>query len=81
MVALWEQVIIQQVTAVPLTHSFVFASTGFWLGLLICVILQATFYIIVIFKLNWKTITEEVCYWSLTVSGFISAASAAETFL
>ncbi|XP_044211107.1 multidrug and toxin extrusion protein 1-like isoform X3 [Thunnus albacares] len=32
---------------------------GFWLGLLICVILQSTFYIIVIFKLNWKSMTEE----------------------
>jgi len=32
---------------------------GFWLGLLICVILQSIFYIIVIFKLNWKRITEE----------------------
>uniref|UniRef100_UPI001ED7D50C multidrug and toxin extrusion protein 1-like n=1 Tax=Scatophagus argus TaxID=75038 RepID=UPI001ED7D50C len=32
---------------------------GFWLGLLICVILQSTFYIIVIFKLNWRRMTEE----------------------
>uniref|UniRef100_A0A3Q0RMI9 Multidrug and toxin extrusion protein n=1 Tax=Amphilophus citrinellus TaxID=61819 RepID=A0A3Q0RMI9_AMPCI len=32
---------------------------GFWLGLLVCVILQSTFYIIVIFKLNWERITEE----------------------
>ncbi|XP_026047532.1 multidrug and toxin extrusion protein 1-like isoform X2 [Astatotilapia calliptera] len=32
---------------------------GFWLGLLVCVILQSTFYIIVIFKLNWEQITEE----------------------
>ncbi|XP_006801611.1 multidrug and toxin extrusion protein 1-like isoform X3 [Neolamprologus brichardi] len=32
---------------------------GFWLGLLVCVILQSTFYIIVIFKLNWEKITEE----------------------
>uniref|UniRef100_A0A8C4I8D7 Solute carrier family 47 member 4 n=1 Tax=Dicentrarchus labrax TaxID=13489 RepID=A0A8C4I8D7_DICLA len=33
---------------------------GFWLGLLICVVLQSTFYIIVIiFKLNWKRMTEE----------------------
>lgn len=32
---------------------------GFWLGLLICAILLSTFYIIVIFKLNWKRITEE----------------------
>ncbi|KAI9526826.1 hypothetical protein NQZ68_035576 [Dissostichus eleginoides] len=32
---------------------------GFWLGLLICVVLLSTFYTIVIFKLNWKTITEE----------------------
>uniref|UniRef100_A0A3P8NXR0 Multidrug and toxin extrusion protein n=1 Tax=Astatotilapia calliptera TaxID=8154 RepID=A0A3P8NXR0_ASTCA len=35
---------------------------GFWLGLLVCVILQSTFYIIVIFKLNWEQITEEVSY-------------------
>ncbi|KAI3354135.1 hypothetical protein L3Q82_018691 [Scortum barcoo] len=32
---------------------------GFWLGLLICVILQSTFYIIVIFKLNWERMTVE----------------------
>ncbi|XP_056229103.1 multidrug and toxin extrusion protein 1-like [Seriola aureovittata] len=32
---------------------------GFWLGLLVCVILQSTFYIIVIFKLNWERMTEE----------------------
>uniref|UniRef100_A0A8C5DTZ8 Multidrug and toxin extrusion protein 1-like n=1 Tax=Gouania willdenowi TaxID=441366 RepID=A0A8C5DTZ8_GOUWI len=33
---------------------------GFWLGLLVCVVLQSTFYIVVIFKLNWKQMTEEV---------------------
>ncbi|XP_028319932.1 multidrug and toxin extrusion protein 1-like [Gouania willdenowi] len=32
---------------------------GFWLGLLVCVVLQSTFYIVVIFKLNWKQMTEE----------------------
>ncbi|XP_061828129.1 multidrug and toxin extrusion protein 1-like isoform X1 [Nerophis lumbriciformis] len=32
---------------------------GFWLGILICVILQSTFYIIVIFKLDWDKMTEE----------------------
>ncbi|XP_039454093.1 multidrug and toxin extrusion protein 1-like [Oreochromis aureus] len=32
---------------------------GFWLGLLVCVILQSTFYIIIIFKLNWEQITEK----------------------
>uniref|UniRef100_A0A3B3V8U2 Multidrug and toxin extrusion protein n=1 Tax=Poecilia latipinna TaxID=48699 RepID=A0A3B3V8U2_9TELE len=32
---------------------------GFWLGLLVCVILQSTFYIIVIFRLNWEKVTEE----------------------
>lgn len=37
--------------------------TGFWLGLLVCVIIQSNFYIIVIFKLNWKKITDEVRYW------------------
>lgn len=33
---------------------------GFWLGILICVVIQSTFYIIVIFRLNWKKMTEEV---------------------
>ncbi|XP_041850804.1 multidrug and toxin extrusion protein 1-like [Melanotaenia boesemani] len=32
---------------------------GFWLGLLICVVLQSSFYIIVIFRLNWRRMTEE----------------------
>uniref|UniRef100_A0A8D3DRP9 Multidrug and toxin extrusion protein n=1 Tax=Scophthalmus maximus TaxID=52904 RepID=A0A8D3DRP9_SCOMX len=46
---------------------------GFWLGLLICVILQSTFYITVIFKLNWERMTEEVLYaWPviLNLNGF-----------
>ncbi|XP_041796805.1 multidrug and toxin extrusion protein 1-like [Chelmon rostratus] len=32
---------------------------GFWLGLLICVSLQSTLYIIIIFKLNWERMTQE----------------------
>ncbi|KAM6931549.1 multidrug and toxin extrusion protein 1-like [Lycodopsis pacificus] len=32
---------------------------GYWLGLLICVVLQSIFYITVIFKLNWRRMTEE----------------------
>ncbi|XP_063763388.1 multidrug and toxin extrusion protein 1-like [Eleginops maclovinus] len=32
---------------------------GFWLGLLICVVIQSTFYITVIFKFNWNQMTEE----------------------
>ncbi|KAM8903162.1 multidrug and toxin extrusion protein 1-like [Spinachia spinachia] len=32
---------------------------GFWLGLLICVVLQSTFYITVIFKLDWMRMAEE----------------------
>ncbi|CAL9684146.1 unnamed protein product [Knipowitschia caucasica] len=33
---------------------------GWWLGLLICVILQSTFYIVIIFfKMDWKAITKE----------------------
>ncbi|MEQ2303309.1 hypothetical protein AMECASPLE_015375 [Ameca splendens] len=32
---------------------------GFWVGLLVCVILQSTFYITVIFRLNWEKVTEE----------------------
>ncbi|XP_041919857.1 solute carrier family 47 member 4 isoform X3 [Alosa sapidissima] len=32
---------------------------GFWLGLLICVCVQVTFFLTVIFKMNWKIITKE----------------------
>ncbi|XP_061575598.1 multidrug and toxin extrusion protein 1-like [Cololabis saira] len=32
---------------------------GFWLGLLVCVVFQSTFYITVIFKLNLDKMTEE----------------------
>uniref|UniRef100_A0A3Q3ATG0 Multidrug and toxin extrusion protein n=1 Tax=Kryptolebias marmoratus TaxID=37003 RepID=A0A3Q3ATG0_KRYMA len=35
---------------------------GFWVGLLVCVILQSTFYITVIFRLNWEKVAEEVMY-------------------
>uniref|UniRef100_A0A668SX95 Multidrug and toxin extrusion protein n=1 Tax=Oreochromis aureus TaxID=47969 RepID=A0A668SX95_OREAU len=38
---------------------------GFWLGLLVCVILQSTFYIIIIFKLNWEQITEKFSHCSI----------------
>ncbi|XP_066534496.1 multidrug and toxin extrusion protein 1-like [Hoplias malabaricus] len=47
----------------PLGISLMFTAKlevlGFWLGLLICVCIQSTFFIIVIFKLNWKRATEE----------------------
>uniref|UniRef100_A0A3Q3ARV4 Multidrug and toxin extrusion protein n=1 Tax=Kryptolebias marmoratus TaxID=37003 RepID=A0A3Q3ARV4_KRYMA len=47
----------------PLSITLMFVAKlrilGFWLGLFICVVLQSTFYIIVIFRLNWKQITEE----------------------
>lgn len=33
---------------------------GFWLGLLIAVFLLAIFFIVAIFRLNWKKMTEEV---------------------
>ncbi|KAM6932926.1 LOW QUALITY PROTEIN: multidrug and toxin extrusion protein 1-like [Xenentodon cancila] len=46
-----------------LSVTFIFVAEmrilGFWLGLLICVVLQSSFYIIVIFRLNWKRMTEE----------------------
>ncbi|KAJ0021963.1 hypothetical protein NQD34_009453 [Periophthalmus magnuspinnatus] len=46
-----------------LSVTFIFVAKmrifGFWLGLLICVIVQSTFFIVVIFKLNWKRMTEE----------------------
>uniref|UniRef100_A0A3B3V6H3 Multidrug and toxin extrusion protein n=1 Tax=Poecilia latipinna TaxID=48699 RepID=A0A3B3V6H3_9TELE len=45
---------------------------GFWLGLLICVVLHSTFYIIVIFRLNWKKMTEEVFHLSTSNNGNVS---------
>uniref|UniRef100_A0A665TGY2 Multidrug and toxin extrusion protein n=1 Tax=Echeneis naucrates TaxID=173247 RepID=A0A665TGY2_ECHNA len=45
---------------------------GFWLGLLICVVLQSTFYIIVIFKLDWRRMTEEDVFLSFqSVDGYM----------
>lgn len=46
-----------------LSVTFIFVAKmrifGFWLGLLICVILQSTFFIVVIFKLTWRKMTKE----------------------
>uniref|UniRef100_A0A8B9J9I5 Multidrug and toxin extrusion protein n=1 Tax=Astyanax mexicanus TaxID=7994 RepID=A0A8B9J9I5_ASTMX len=33
--------------------------SSFWLGLLICVCIQSTFFIVVIFRLNWERVTKE----------------------
>ncbi|XP_076832819.1 multidrug and toxin extrusion protein 1-like isoform X2 [Brachyhypopomus gauderio] len=47
----------------PVAISLMFAAklqvAGFWLGLLICVCIQAGFFITVIFKLNWDRLTKE----------------------
>ncbi|XP_037402231.1 multidrug and toxin extrusion protein 1-like isoform X2 [Pygocentrus nattereri] len=47
----------------PLGISLMYAAKleiiGFWLGLLICVCIQSTFFIIVIFKLNWERLTKQ----------------------
>ncbi|XP_065137106.1 multidrug and toxin extrusion protein 1-like [Paramisgurnus dabryanus] len=47
----------------PLGIALMFAAkldvVGFWLGLLICVCVQSSFFIAVIFKLNWERVTEE----------------------
>uniref|UniRef100_A0AAQ6IHR5 Multidrug and toxin extrusion protein n=1 Tax=Anabas testudineus TaxID=64144 RepID=A0AAQ6IHR5_ANATE len=48
---------------------------GFWLGLLVCVVLQSTFYITIIFKLNWKSMTEEVSCAGLSLDGFMSVGT------
>uniref|UniRef100_A0A673JFL4 Multidrug and toxin extrusion protein n=1 Tax=Sinocyclocheilus rhinocerous TaxID=307959 RepID=A0A673JFL4_9TELE len=53
----------------PLGTSLMFAAkldvVGFWLGLLICVCVQSSFFIAVIFKLNWERVTKEV-YFSIS---------------
>ncbi|XP_030600743.1 multidrug and toxin extrusion protein 1-like [Archocentrus centrarchus] len=52
---------------------------GFWLGLLVCVILQSTFYIIVIFKLNWERITEEAVKRAQKNPSLLSTAAMTDT--
>uniref|UniRef100_A0A671NA95 Multidrug and toxin extrusion protein n=1 Tax=Sinocyclocheilus anshuiensis TaxID=1608454 RepID=A0A671NA95_9TELE len=53
----------------PLGTSLMFAVkldvVGFWLGLLICVCVQSSFFIAVIFKINWERVTKEV-YFSIS---------------
>ncbi|XP_018586093.1 multidrug and toxin extrusion protein 1 [Scleropages formosus] len=48
---------------VPTGISLMFAAklriSGLWLGLLICVVIQAFFFITLIFKMNWIRVTEE----------------------
>uniref|UniRef100_A0A4W4DRX2 Multidrug and toxin extrusion protein n=1 Tax=Electrophorus electricus TaxID=8005 RepID=A0A4W4DRX2_ELEEL len=48
----------------PLAISLMFAAklhvVGFWVGLLISVCIQASFFITAIFKLNWERVTKEV---------------------
>lgn len=41
-------------------YSFSPALSGFWLGLFIAVFLLAIFFVVAIFKLDWKKITKEV---------------------
>ncbi|XP_051963195.1 multidrug and toxin extrusion protein 1-like [Xyrauchen texanus] len=47
----------------PLGISLMFAAkldvVGFWLGLLICVCVQSSFFIAVIFRLNWERVTKK----------------------
>ncbi|XP_042595541.1 multidrug and toxin extrusion protein 1-like isoform X2 [Cyprinus carpio] len=56
----------------PTGTSLMFAAkldvVGFWLGLLICTCVQSSFFIAVIFKLNWERVTKEV-YFSISGSG------------
>ncbi|XP_076832821.1 multidrug and toxin extrusion protein 1-like isoform X2 [Brachyhypopomus gauderio] len=45
--------------SVALTFPAKLDVAGFWLGLLVAVFLLAIFFIVIIFKLNWKKMTEE----------------------
>ncbi|XP_050986001.1 multidrug and toxin extrusion protein 1 [Labeo rohita] len=64
----------------PLGTSLMFAAkldvVGFWLGLLICVCVQSSFFIAVIFKLNWERVTKE---WKRAGKRKISSVSAPDT--
>uniref|UniRef100_A0A8C7X351 Multidrug and toxin extrusion protein n=1 Tax=Oryzias sinensis TaxID=183150 RepID=A0A8C7X351_9TELE len=53
------------VFGVPIGVSLMFAtllsSTGLWTGLTVCVFMQSSFFLIYLWKLNWKKAAEEVC--------------------
>ncbi|XP_066552378.1 multidrug and toxin extrusion protein 1 [Amia ocellicauda] len=67
----------------PVGISLMFAAKlgviGLWLGLLICVCLQATAFITVIIKLNWKQVTKEASPVHSSVSASQNQLSAALT--
>ncbi|XP_047462100.1 multidrug and toxin extrusion protein 1 [Mugil cephalus] len=62
-IAAWSNLVSYYFIALPVGGALMFFAElrilGFWLGLLICVLLQVGFFIIVIFKLNWKTVTQK----------------------
>lgn len=62
-IAAWSNLVSYYLIALPVGGALMFFAElrilGFWLGLLICVLLQVGFFIIVIFKLNWKTVTQK----------------------
>uniref|UniRef100_A0AAR2M484 Multidrug and toxin extrusion protein n=1 Tax=Pygocentrus nattereri TaxID=42514 RepID=A0AAR2M484_PYGNA len=47
--------------SITLTFPAKLQVAGFWLGLLVAVFLLSIFFIVIIFKLNWKKMTDEVC--------------------
>lgn len=41
-------------------HSIKFSVSGLWIGLLTCLVLQDSFLVIYLVRMNWKTATDEV---------------------
>uniref|UniRef100_A0A8C4S1J6 Multidrug and toxin extrusion protein 1 n=1 Tax=Erpetoichthys calabaricus TaxID=27687 RepID=A0A8C4S1J6_ERPCA len=49
------------IIGLPIGVSLMFAAhMGFWIGLLVCVFTQSIFFFILVFKFDWKLLTEEV---------------------
>lgn len=42
--------------------STLFSGQGLWLGLLVCSVLEVVFFLILIFRLDWKKVTHEVTH-------------------
>uniref|UniRef100_A0A8C4GSY8 Multidrug and toxin extrusion protein n=1 Tax=Dicentrarchus labrax TaxID=13489 RepID=A0A8C4GSY8_DICLA len=45
---------------------------GFWVGLLVCVFFETGFFLILIFKLNWKKVTQKVAFYVFILFQFFS---------
>uniref|UniRef100_A0A672YJ34 Multidrug and toxin extrusion protein n=1 Tax=Sphaeramia orbicularis TaxID=375764 RepID=A0A672YJ34_9TELE len=69
----------------PIGASLMFAAkmgiVGLWTGLSLCVLMQMIFFIVFVFKLDWKKAAEEVCIHCLNSHGILIIDKARQIYL